>query len=219
MENRGGKRKQSAAAGEEVNSQWREVHKWETQEQSAYQLSKDIFLGLKNVRFCLKRFKCLGQRMQTQQGNPRTTEGRNKVLRARREKNRVTKWPKPLTWGTLKFWVTSGYMLLNYQCWENKRMFGHFAIWSHLYGKLLKGMHATKGGTNQERDGTGHRTSIAWGESEMGYAQKRAEEGLHSCPSTHFGQHASQQNHRLYQQWMAELKAPNRNNWQKLHDF
>lgn len=30
---------------------------WETQEQRAYQLSKDIFLGLKNIRFCLKRFK------------------------------------------------------------------------------------------------------------------------------------------------------------------
>ena len=52
----GEKRKQSGMSGEEVLKGGRSTE-WETQEQSAYQLSKDIFLGLKNVRFCLKRFK------------------------------------------------------------------------------------------------------------------------------------------------------------------
>lgn len=85
----GGKRKQSAAAGEEVQflTSGRSTE-WETQEQSAYQLSKDILLGLKNVRFCLKRFK------SAQDRGCKHSKGNHGPLRGEKQSSKSSKRKK-----------------------------------------------------------------------------------------------------------------------------
>lgn len=78
-------------------------------------------------------------------------------------------------------------------------------------------MPATKGGTNQKREYTGHRTSNLRGKGKLqdgDMYQKRAirlgqKQGLHSCTDLKVNNwpSESQWNHHLYQQqWMAEIK-------------
>lgn len=88
MENWEKKRQQSGRSGEEVQHlRSGRFTEWETEEQSAYQPSKDISLGLEIVRLCLKRFK----RMKTQQGTSSwTTGGKKQSSNSLKRKRKVS---------------------------------------------------------------------------------------------------------------------------------
>lgn len=170
--------------------------------------------------------------MQTQQGKfSRTTAGRETKFYELEEKKTsvTTTWPLGHRAMPLKLWVTSGYMLLNEQCWE-KRIKAFSDTWeliSSLQGNCSR-MHATKGGTSQERDDTGHTTSNLRGKENHwdGVCPRRghadgAEEGLHSCPDLKVdNMQVSRTIAFIGSGWLSsKTDAPNRNNLQKLHDF